>query len=623
MTDDGIIDANSAIRRIKAAESRGQYLTAADLSLRALEDLGDDISENDKQSIGYHLVRSVARGGATGRASDIYEKYKLGEIRKADYQSLGARLKKDHALATFGSERAELLQKAANAYEAVYNTFRDNRSYNAVNAATLYFLAEDDRASEMARAALAECEKENPGEPNGTDGDDPKIYEQFYWHHVSVAEAELVLGNAARVQEMLLKAGELPYDDFANRASTRKQLKLICEHSDIDLKILDGISNPDVIFFAGHIIARKGEKGRFPAEEEDHVRTQIERFLDAHPIAAAFGSLASGADMLIAEACIARDAYLGIVLPFQEDDFLEISVRCSGESWVERYRSCMDWIESESDTERGSVTNATDGAYLDDDSLFVYCAHIAMGLAMVRARHLDANLRMLTVYDGSGGSGVGTDGNIEMWQGFGLPVDIIDVKGNARPSKSGVTPPGDRPKRIPRAMLFGDVAGFSSLREEELPLFHSQFMSRLSDVLNRFGDKVLYRNSWGDAIYVVFDDAFTAAQCGLALQRAAKKASQSGLGEKLNLELRLGGHYGPVFDGHDFIRNEPTFFGSHVTRTARIEPIAVPGEVYVTEEMAAALALSGDRTIECDYIGIESLAKGYGKMRMYVLKSRV
>ena len=148
-------------------------------------------------------------------------------------------------------------------------------------------------------------------------------------------------------------------------------------------------------------------------------------------------------------------------------------------------------------------------------------------------------------------------------------------------------------------------------------------MASLSDVLNGFGEKVLYRNSWGDAVYVVFDDAFTAAQCGLALQRAAKEAGQSGLGKKLNLELRLGGHYGPVFDGHDFIRNESTYFGSHVTRTARIEPIAVPGEVYVTEEMAAALALSGDQTIECNYIGIESLAKGYGKIRLYVLKSRV
>ena len=145
-------------------------------------------------------------------------------------------------------------------------------------------------------------------------------------------------------------------------------------------------------------------------------------------------------------------------------------------------------------------------------------------------------------------------------------------------------------------------------------------MARLSEALNSFGDKVLYRNSWGDAIYVVFEDALSAAKCSLALQEAAKSVDLSGLGFESKLELRLGGHYGPVFEGHDYICDEQTFFGSHVTRTARIEPIAVPGEVYVTEAMAAALALSGDESVACDYIGIESLAKGYGKLRMYVLK---
>ena len=52
-----------------------------------------------------------------------------------------------------------MLRKAGSAYEAVYQKYGDNKSYNAVNAATLYLLAGDDRASEMAGAALAECEQ--------------------------------------------------------------------------------------------------------------------------------------------------------------------------------------------------------------------------------------------------------------------------------------------------------------------------------------------------------------------------------------------------------------------------------------------------------------------------------
>ena len=89
-----------------------------------------------------------------------------------------------------------------------------------------------------------------------------------------------------------------------------------------------------------------------------------------------------------------------------------------------------------------------------------------------------------------------------------------------------------------------------------------------------------------------------------------------------DLSLRLGGHFGPVFCGKDYIRKEPTYFGSHVTKAARIEPVTPPGELYVTEAMAAALALSENDTIDCDYVGPVPLAKNYGEMRMYVLRER-
>ena len=55
---------------------------------------------------------------------------------------------------------------------------------------------------------------------------------------------------------------------------------------------------------------------------------------------------------------------------------------------------------------------------------------------------------------------------------------------------------------------------------------------------------------------------------------------------------------------------------------ARIEPVTPPGAVYVTEPMAAALALSGTHEIDCDYVGMVALAKNYGEFRMYVLRER-
>jgi adenylate cyclase len=75
-------------------------------------------------------------------------------------------------------------------------------------------------------------------------------------------------------------------------------------------------------------------------------------------------------------------------------------------------------------------------------------------------------------------------------------------------------------------------------------------------------------------------------------------------------------HHAPVFAVMDPVLHAPAFMGSHVSRTARIEPVTPPGEIYATEAFAAALALSGgDYT--CDYVGHMPAAKDYGELRMY------
>lgn len=60
--------------------------------------------------------------------------------------------------------------------------------------------------------------------------------------------------------------------------------------------------------------------------------------------------------------------------------------------------------------------------------------------------------------------------------------------------------------------------------------------------------------------------------------------------------------------------------GSHVSRTARIEPVTPPGTVYVTEPFAASLILGASREFTCDYVGHMPAAKDYGRLRMYRLR---
>jgi class 3 adenylate cyclase len=113
-----------------------------------------------------------------------------------------------------------------------------------------------------------------------------------------------------------------------------------------------------------------------------------------------------------------------------------------------------------------------------------------------------------------------------------------------------------------------------------------------------------------------------AAECALELQDAMTDIDMRALGLADQLVLRMGLHVGPVFPVEDPVLRMRAFAGSHVSRTARIEPVTPPGTVYVTEPFAAALELAQHRELGCDYVGHMPAAKSYGRLRMYRLRRR-
>lgn len=625
------------VERLHQLERRGAYFEAADLAARLLKDFSieemriletvargeggrsqeeAEQAERDLQelhAVSFLHVLVVARTGAIENAGELYERYRIGERPDQDSQSLKARLIKDRAFEADGEARAALLREAADAYAEVYDTF--GGSFPAVNAATLHLLGgEEDEAVDYARKTLAACEKENP-----------ETERQKYYHAASVAEAYLAMGEKEEAEEALVRAGSFKGVHFGARATTIKQLKLLCAARGIDASLLRPISVPDVLYYAGHIIAAPGETGRFPADREDQVKAEIDSYLEAHRPSVAYGSLAAGADILFAEACIEKGIELHLILPFNLTDFIEQSVMPSGGDWVHRFNACLDYFEQGAGGIQRVVTYATDGKFLYDESLFMYGAELAMGLALLRASVLGTGMRMAVVYDGKGGTGVGTDGSLKMWEDLNLPYHVIDCPGGTGPSHhAGADPVRDeeRRTRYPRAILFGDVVGFSKLQEEDVPRFHDIFMARISRELKSFGEKVLYKNSWGDALYVVFSDAVDAARFSLSIQKIIADMEFKPAGYEHALQLRLGGHFGPIYQGIDQLCEVETYYGSHVTRAARIEPVTPAGKVYVTESMAASLALSGVDDIDCDYVGPVPLAKDYGEIRMYQLRER-
>ena len=87
-----------------------------------------------------------------------------------------------------------------------------------------------------------------------------------------------------------------------------------------------------------------------------------------------------------------------------------------------------------------------------------------------------------------------------------------------------------------------------------------------------------------------------------------------------SINLRIGIHTGPVFPADDKVIGRRNYFGTHVNRAARVEPVATPGTSFATEETAAVLAAQKTSGISVDYLGERPLAKGFGSHRLYRLR---
>ena len=582
------------------AERRGELLTAYDLARRGMAAFPDDLW------LKHRAVLVLARSGATDQARQLFRSFGLDDRLEEDIAALGARLAKDFTLAATGPERQRRAESASQAYGAVYE--RSGGYYPGINAATLALVAgTPEKAAELSRHVLESC---NDAEAK-QDGED-------FYLAATRAEAKLLLGETDAAGAALERAAKLHGGDYGAVATARGQLRLICDIKDIDPSVLSPLKTPTVIHFVGHMIRHRGRDTQFAGAKERALAERVAAALAARNVGYGYGSLASGADIIVAEALLAHGAELHVVLPFDEGDFKKVSVAPGGAGWLARFNDCLGGATS--------ITYATEDGHLGDDALFSYGGQLAMGLALLRAGFLDTTAEQLALWDGRAtGHSAGTAVEVAFWRELGLHSEVIECERLAG-DEGDSAEPGDegRPElsRVVRAMLFGDVKGFAKLRDSELPRFVHEVMGRFAEVLDRYGTGILYRNTWGDAIYIVLPDATTAARCALDLQHAMATLDRRGAGLPQHLELRLGGHLGPVFEGRDPVLRGPAFYGAHVSRTARIEPVTPPGEIYVTEAFAAALALDRDAPFACEYVGHMETAKGFGTMRMYVPKRR-
>mgnify|MGYP000031641424 FL=1 len=571
---------------------QGDALSAFDCAAAARRD------GIDSPRLRYLMVRALAASGDSLGAMHLYEQLGLGATGGVDSLALAGRIWKDEAFDHDGDRRAGFLRKAAAAYDHAFQA--SGADFPAINAASLYaMLGERERAAALAEPIAAHGAADN------------------YWDQATLVEALLLLGRGEDALVHAHGAHAQAGTRAGDRASTCRQIARLAASGAIDAGDAQGIA---ALLRPAPVGVYCGRMFRAGGVGEANAARAIAGALDAQPLSALIGPLACGADILFAEAALDRGIDLTIVLPFAEDDFIAQSVRSGGVEWLPRYRRCRDGA--------AMVHFASNAGYVSDDCQFILGSHTAMGLAKLRARELETAAIQLAVVDPavaarSGAEIAGTNADIALWQGGGgetltIPVGDLDRNLDFPPAPK---PPAGTQRGL-YAILFADFAGFSKLGEAELPVFAHEVMGGIGRILDGFGDAVLFRNTWGDAVYAVIDTPGAAARIALAMQEQLNVLPPGLRLEGHKAGMRTGIHFGPIYRGIDPVVGNELWYGTEVTRTARIEPVTLVGQVYCTQPLAAMLALDNARDFDCDYVGKVGLAKDYGELALYRLSRR-
>lgn len=575
LTADPIDDTAAA----RAALARGDLIATYDLAQTAL-------AKDGGLAAAYLLVLALARMGDTAAARAHYAARGLDLARDVDSRALGARLAKDAAEVLSGAERARAFAEASAAYASIHDETGD--AFPGINAASLALLAGD------AEAARARATQLLSGLPEPSD----------FWGAATRTEALLLLGRDAEAADAIRAALALPGSNPGARSTTARQFELLARGAglDPDRLVRDALQAPVTLFYCGHMFLAD-------AAVETELAGRIDAVLDETPVAVAYGALACGTDIVVAERLLARGAELNVVLPFPADQFAALSVDPGGAAWRARFDAAL--------AAATSIDIASPIGDIGDPAAFSYSSNIAMGLTRLRARQIGGPARLLAVWDGAAARGVaGTAVDVAAWQAAGGEAIVLGADSlDRRLDRPKLPAAYDGPARAVMAVVFADVPGFARLTEVELPRFWRDVMGTVARVLDVHADAIKCRNSWGDALFAVVEGSAVAAELVLSLQESLARLGTGAT-------LRVGVHYGAMFATPDPITGQPTFYGCEVARAARIEPVTPVGQVYVTESFAAALAMAAPDTYACRYVGRVALAKDYGTFPMYRL-SRV
>ena len=172
---------------------------------------------------------------------------------------------------------------------------------------------------------------------------------------------------------------------------------------------------------------------------------------------------------------------------------------------------------------------------------------------------------------------------------------------------------GEPVERRLAAVLAADVAAYSRLmgRDEERTLANlKSFRKTLIDpAIAAHRGRIV--KTTGDGMLVEFASAVDAARCAVEVQRNVA-AQNADVPQDLRIEFRIGIHVG------DIIIDDNDIFGDGVNIAARLEGIAVPGGVCISDD--AHRQIRGKIDIAFDDIGEQTLKNIVEPMRAWRMR---
>jgi len=128
------------------------------------------------------------------------------------------------------------------------------------------------------------------------------------------------------------------------------------------------------------------------------------------------------------------------------------------------------------------------------------------------------------------------------------------------------------PKRQLAAIMFTDIEGYTALMQQnESKAIQARDKHRriFNSITEKYKGRIL--QYYGDGTLSIFDSAIDAVKCGTELQLGFRKDP--------SIPVRIGIHTG------DIIFSEEDIIGDGVNVASRIESLAVPGSVFISEKV--------------------------------------